>query len=108
MPVPIALILALQAATTAANGTAGPPPRIDLLQTPPPCNDSGQGEVVVCGRRDLDRYRLRALPPAADTAPLVAETGLVGDLKGSATVDRRDMPGGTVSNRVMLNLKLPF
>jgi hypothetical protein len=113
MPSSVVLVLLLQAAAPAPGPASAPAahqlPRIVLpLVGPAPCNGNGD-EVVVCGRRDPYRYRLKPLPDQQEAAALPkAETTLFGNVKGSATVDKQQMPQGAVSNRVMLHLKMPF
>lgn len=36
------------------------------------CGTSQEGEIIVCGHRDTERYRLRPLPPLADQRSLLA------------------------------------
>ena len=65
-------------------------------------------DVVVCGDRQPDRYRLRPLSQRfekKDGVPL-AQTGIGGGTLGVTT--QQAMIGNVPSNRVMLTLKLPF
>ena len=101
----IATLIVMQAATPAPDALAA----FDLARVPPaPCEADGSAEIVVCGRRDPDRFRVTRLPDMPAEALPRAELGVVGDLKASATVDQAVMPDGTVSKRLMFNLKLPF
>lgn len=65
-------------------------------------------EVVVCGRRDDGRFRLKPLPPTyAESERLPkAETSLLGG-KAAVETEQGDV-GGVPSNRVMLRFKAPF
>jgi hypothetical protein len=73
------------------------------------CAPGRVDEIVVCGRPDHDRHRLRPLPDAAYAeAPARAEAKLFGDVTGSAVVEAEQFPDGVVSNRIMLKLKVPF
>ena len=101
----IATLIVMQAATPAADPLA----TFDLARVPPPaCEAGGAGEVVVCARRDPDRYRVARLPDMPVEALPRAELGVVGNLRASASVDQAVMPDGTISRRLMFNLKLPF
>ena len=65
-------------------------------------------DIVVCGDRQPDRYRLRPLPQRFETKgglPL-AQTGIGGGTLGVTT--QQAMIGNVPVNRVMLTLKLPF
>lgn len=66
-------------------------------------------EILICGRRDAnDRYRLKPLDTARFEPNKKAETTLIGDLKGAAEVESKEIAPGLTSNRIMLRLKLPF
>lgn len=61
--------------------------------------------IVVCGRRDKDKYRVPRLPDVnADYG--VAETSVAGAKVGVET-EQVDV-GGFPSNRVMVRVKVPF
>lgn len=69
----------------------------------------GDGEIVVCGRRDADsRYRLTATDTSRYEPNRRAETTLAGNLKGAAEVEQRELAPGITSKRIMFRLKLPF
>ena len=73
------------------------------------CRPATVGEdVVVCGDRDPERYRLRPLPSGyeRDFASMKAETSIGGGKLGVTT--QQVMIGGVPSNRVMIGIKLPF
>lgn len=66
-------------------------------------------EILVCGRRDANsRYRLKPLDTARYEPNRRAETTLVGNLKGAAETEQKELAPGVTSNRVMFRLKLPF
>ena len=73
------------------------------------CDRGGSDdEVVVCGSRDPDHYRLKPLPAGFEKAggvPL-AQTGIGGGTVGVVT--QQVMIGNVPSNRVLVSLKLPF
>lgn len=73
---------------------------------PPPTDDT---EILVCGRRDANgRYRLKPLDTSRYEPNRRAETTLVGDLKGAAETEQKELAPGVTSNRIMFRLKLPF
>ena len=101
------LMLLLQAGAALAD-----PAVIDFdlrsAAAPESCTGS-TGEIVVCGRRQVDEpYRLKPLPPG-DFEPRLPKAS-VGVLGGtvSAHGETATMPGGATSNRAMVTLKLPF
>jgi hypothetical protein len=76
----------------------------DLRKVPPtPARD----EIVVIARRNDQR-----LPPLTafrqEEALPRAEKGIIGNVRGGVALDKQELPGGVVSNRVMMKLKLPF
>ena len=98
------LLLLLQA-------SAGPPPRHD----PPPanlatlttaCPAAPTGEIIVCGARQTDRYRLPPLAPADAPRLGPAEFGIVGARIGIAT--EQGSIGGIPTSRVMARVKIRF
>ena len=65
-------------------------------------------EVVVCGRRDDDQFRLKPLPPGYQQPEGLpkAQTALLG---GKAAVETEQAMIGTAPvNRIMVRWKLPF
>ncbi|MGC5799354.1 hypothetical protein J4O76_20095 [Sphingomonas sp. NFX23] len=106
-------MMMLQATVTPAD--QGPPIDFDLRSSADlrssscrsPATDDG--EILVCGRRDADsRYRLKPLDTSRYEPNRRAETTLVGDLKGAAEVEQKELAPGMTSNRIMFRLKLPF
>jgi hypothetical protein len=115
----LALLLALQSAPPAP----APPPAeplpidFDLASAKPadPCaagsaEGGGDGDgaaIVVCGRRpgvfDLGKWER-----LFETGPLVAETSLGGGAVARAYVESVEMPGGQVSKRAMVGVKIKF
>lgn len=74
------------------------------------CAPAAGDEIVVCGSRDQTAlHRLEPLPerPAELLLPK-AVFGIVGDIRGAVETDAEELPGGTVSNRIMLRMKVPF
>ena len=73
---------------------------------PSPIDDT---EILVCGRRDANaRYRLKPLDTSRYEPNRRAETTLVGNLKGAAETEQKELAPGVTSNRMMFRLKLPF
>lgn len=73
--------------------------------------DMSQGEViVVCGRRDDDRYRAKLPDPHGfdRSGPPKAEIGLGDGASAAAEVEQVDFGNGFVSNRIMIRLKFKF
>jgi len=95
-----------------AAAALGAPVDFDLRRLPRPegCAPGAGEEIVVCASPDQTvRHRL---PPLASrpVEPLLptAEFGIVGDIKGAVENEAVELPGGVVSNRIMLRMKLPF
>lgn len=98
---PAVLILAFQAIA----GPPAPMPARARVERPCPADD-GSGDVVVCGRPDQERFRLRPLPAEGPALPK-AELGLFGRAKVAAETEQGNV-GGYPSNRIMFRLKLPL
>jgi hypothetical protein len=107
---PIALLMLVQAA---APGQPGPPseaaPRWQMRITPERrCASADPEEIVVCGRRDDDRYRLRPLPPGFEVPPIRAETQLFDGVTGDMHFESTQLPNGMISKRIMVSVKTRF
>lgn len=105
----LALLLALQAAPQAP---AGPLPiDFDLATIKPgdPCRTGGGGgsDIVVCGRRpgsyDYDKWER-----VFKTDPLLAEKSIGPGTVLRAYVESVAMPGGQVSKRAMVGVRVKF
>ena len=94
---------------TAQAAPGAPPETIDLLARPEPsCAATKANEVVVCGRRNADRYRI---PPEYRTTEQTEELGRAEMRIGSAAIaaqTERAQVGDFPSNRIMLRIKVPF
>jgi hypothetical protein len=105
----LALLLALQ---TAAQAPALPPAiEFDLAKVKPsdPCRSGGGGsDIVVCGRRPRGDYDIEKWARIFATEPLVAETAIGRGAVARAYSESVAMPGGQVSKRAMVGIKLPF
>jgi len=97
------VLFAIQAAT------ATPPQTIDLTVKPAlSCAATRADDIVVCGRRDADRYRI---PPQYRTTEQKEGLGRaqtrLGNTAIAAETEQADV-GGFTSNRIMVRLKVPF
>jgi hypothetical protein len=105
----LALLLALQAAPQAP---AGPLPiDFDLAKVRPadPCRTGGAGsDIVVCGRRPGGAYDLEKWERVFRTKPLLAETSIGPGAVARAYVESVAMPGGQISKRAMVGIKIGF
>lgn len=94
-----ATLLALQA------GPPATPPRTSAGRD---CPDAPGGEVVVCGRRDQEEFRLRPLPDRYEEPGVVPRAAVkLGPGQLAAETEQVDI-GGVPSKRLMLRFKLPF
>lgn len=105
----LALLLALQAAPQAP---ADPLPiDFDLATVKPAdaCRTGGGGsDIVVCGRRPRADYDLKKWERVFRTDPLTAETSIGRGAVARAYVESVAMPGGQVSKRAMVGIKMGF
>jgi hypothetical protein len=115
---PLAFLLALQAAAAAAPAAA---PVIvdsdfDLARYQPPalglpgrdCGRADPSAITVCGRRAAGAYPLAEMARIFEPRHIVAETGIAGNLSGNVRVESVPMDRGQVSNRVLVGIRLPF
>ena len=85
--------------------SANPPPA-NLATLTTACPAAATGEIIVCGARQVDRYRLPPLAPA-DTPRLgPAEFGIAGARIGVAT--EQGSIGPIPTNRVMAHIRIRF
>lgn len=105
----LALLLALQAAPP---GAADPLAiDFDLASVKPadPCETGGGGsDIVVCGRRPRGDFDLDKWERAFRTKPLVAEKGIGRGAAARIYLDSAAMPGGQVSKRALVGIKIGF
>ena len=93
------LLLLLQA-------SSAPPVAYDTRAVTQACaSGASSGDIIVCGRRDQDRYRIPKLPPDARSFG-TAETNIRGVTAGVGT--ELGNVGGIPTNRVMMKLKIPL
>jgi hypothetical protein len=106
----LALLLALQAAPQAP---AAPPLPIDFdlatMKPGDPCRTGGGGgsDIVVCGRRP-GSYDYEKWERVFKTDPLVAEIGIGDGAVARAYVESVAMPGGQISKRAMVGIRVKF
>lgn len=113
----LAFMLLLQAGTT----HIGTPLAIDFDLASYRPADSGAGPgacaggggdpetVIVCGpRRSGGDYPMAEMERLFAPRRFVAETGIAGNLRGDVHAEAVPMDRGAVSNRIMVELKLPF
>ena len=105
----LALLLALQAAPQAAAER----PRIDFdladVKRSDPCETGGAGsDIVVCGRRPRADFDFEKWERLFRTDPLGAERSISSGAVVRAYTESVDMPGGLVSKRAMIGVKLKF
>jgi len=108
----VALFLAFQAAAAAAPAAAIPV-AFDLATYRPSadggCGSRDPSEIVVCGRRTLrNAYPLEEMERVFTPRPVLAERHLGGASTARAFVESVEMPGGQVSNRMMIGIKTRF
>jgi hypothetical protein len=106
----LAFLMLVQAA---APGQPPPPaeaaPEWRMRITPErSCASADPDEIVVCGRRDDDRYRIRELPSEFEAPPLRAETQLFDGVSGGMHVESTQLPNGMSSKRLMVSVKTRF
>ena len=99
---------------------AAPPPALDAPDVgegewaAPRIVDQGcrrsDDEIVVCGRRGSDRYRLRDLGPDADPDATKPSIGMaLGDgVRAEVEALQLQRPDGLVDKRVMVHFKFKF
>lgn len=112
----LALLVALQSAAPVAAPPTVDPTQFDLatldrtggrFASPVGCRRE-PGEITVCAQPGGGGYPYDEWARIFATAPLVAETPLSGSLRGRVFVESATLPNGTVSNRAMVGIKLPF
>lgn len=83
--------------------------RVDLRLTPRRCPPATEGEIVVCAG-DPETFRLRPIEGLVETPEGLprAELGLGGNMAMDVHLEKVELPGGVVSNRVMVGVKLKF
>ena len=103
------LMMFLQNMTPTANLPAPPVLPLGVIGADKPCASTNSNDIIVCGRRDINqRYRLPQLDTDRFEPNRRAETSLIGNVRGAAEVESKEIGPGITSNRVMFRLKLPF
>ena len=98
------LLLLLQASAGPPPPPRDDPPPANLAALTAACPAAPTGEIIVCGARQKDRYRLPPLAPA--DAPHIgpAEFGIAGARIGVAT--EQGSIGPIPTNRVMAHIRI--
>ena len=113
----LAFLLALQAATAAPPAPAAidfdlariEPLEHGLARAGRGCGARAADEILVCGVRPRGGdYPLGEMARLFEPRPIVAETGVTGNVRGRLFVDSATLANGMVSNRVMVGIRLPF
>jgi len=92
----------LQAAALPDAPPAAPPARTSVL--PPPCPTDANGDIVVCGRTDVqETYRLRRVPERFVKDPQFRIT-----LPGGSTITPHMDQGRFGDVEAKVTLKVPF
>ncbi|HEU0099437.1 MAG TPA: hypothetical protein VFQ67_11765 [Allosphingosinicella sp.] len=104
----LALLLALQSAAPAEPLAID----FDLARVKPsdPCETGtgGGSDIVVCGRRPRGDYDLEKWERVFRTGPLLAEKGIGPGAVVRAYGESVGMPGGQVSKRAMVGVRVKF
>jgi hypothetical protein len=108
--IPILLLAAFEPAAIVPSDfeLKAPPPSSRVV--PEDCRrTAAAGEIVVCGRNP-DQYRVREIKPPKGIE--VDEGGVIGLNVGGSRVEplleQVEMPGGQISKRIMVTVKVPF
>jgi hypothetical protein len=101
------------AAAAAAPAEAQPEPDEARWKAPrivgQDCRRATEEEIVVCGRRDPDRYRLKDLgPTATGDEPRRLGMNLADNVRAEVEPLTVIRPDGLVDKRVMINIKTKF
>ena len=96
----------LQSAAATADGVPLKPFDLGDIRLVAPCAAAAPDDIVVCGTRRNDRYRLPPLDTARYEPNRKAEIGVKENLIGAAEVESATIAPGMRSNRMMLRLKL--
>ncbi len=89
---------------------AAPPPDIELKPSlqQHDCDCCSVDEILVCGRSDESRYRLKPFVDSGFEQEQKAETTLFDTVTGAAELESAELAGGVTSQRMMFRVKLPF
>jgi hypothetical protein len=72
------------------------------------CRRDDPDAIVVCARRGTGAYPLDRMARIFEPHRIVAETRLTGNLMGNVHAESVPMDRGAVSNRAVVQLRLPF
>ncbi|WP_294319880.1 hypothetical protein [uncultured Sphingomonas sp.] len=91
--------------------TAEPPLRIDLkpLLPEPACDrNAGEDVIVICGKRDDERYRLHPVPDRRSDTSGRAQVRLSDKATLAAEGESAGLAGGVTVPRLMARLRIGF
>ena len=100
------LLLLLQASAGLPPLPRHDPPPANLAALTTACPGAPTGEIIVCGTRQTDRYRLPPLAPADAPRLGPAEFSIAGARVGVAT--EQGNIGPIPTNRVMAHIRIHF
>ena len=96
----------------AMQAAAGPPdtrPKSRVAQAPMRCPEEAGDDVIVCGVRDQESFRLRPLPQGFERDPRLPKAGMtIGGVGVSAEAEAGQAAGGGAPPRAMIRLKIPL
>ena len=74
----------------------------------PACDRADPSAIVVCGRRGRGTYPLEEMAELYEPHRILAETGIIGNLRGGVRVEAVELQPGVVSNRLLVGIRIPF
>lgn len=105
----LALLLALQGSPEAPVAPIAIDFDLARLKPSDPCATGGAGsDIVVCGRRPRADFDMEKWERVFAISPLLAEKGIGPGAVARAYVESVGMPGGQVSKRAMVGVKIGF
>jgi len=115
----LVLLLAFQSAPSVPAAPPAPAPapaaplavEFDLAEAKPAdrCYAARDGsEILVCGRRPSTAFDLEKWARVYERGPLRAEKGIAPGVIARVYTDSAPMPGGAVSKRAMVGVKVKF
>jgi hypothetical protein len=112
----LALMMLVQAAATAPPALAAidfdlaryQPAELDRWALGPSCSRTDPSAITVCGRRSRGTYPLEEMAERYEPRRILAETRIVGNLRGFAGVEAVELQPGVVSNRLLVGIRTSF
>jgi hypothetical protein len=73
------------------------------------CSSADPQQIVVCGSREKSRhYRMPELPKGYEPTPFRLDAQLAPGLRGTVHIDPVELPGGAMSNRLLVTVATHF